>query len=89
VGDIRGRGLFWGMELVSDRETKTPFDPAQAIAGRLKDAAFEAGLICYPMRGTRDGREGDHVLLAPPFILTDDQVGEITDKLSVALGEVI
>lgn len=89
VGDIRGRGLFWGIELVADRVTKAPFDPAQAVAGRLKDAAFEAGLICYPMRGTRDGREGDHVLLAPPFILEDHHIDEITAKLTGAIGAVL
>jgi len=89
VGDIRGRGLFWGVEFVADRETKAPFDPARAIAGRLKDAAFAAGLICYPMRGTRDGRIGDHVLLAPPFILKEHHVGEITEKLVRAIDEVL
>jgi adenosylmethionine-8-amino-7-oxononanoate aminotransferase len=86
VGDIRGRGLFRGVELVADRDTKTPFDPARRLAPRIKTAAFEAGLICYPMAGTRDGRLGDHILLAPPFILTDDQIGEVVDKLSVAIG---
>jgi len=85
VGDIRGRGMFRGLELVADRDDKTPFDPARAIAKRLKAAAFEAGLICYPAGGTIDGRSGDHVLLAPPFILTEDQVGELTDKLGRAL----
>ncbi|MCG7628710.1 aspartate aminotransferase family protein [Epibacterium sp. MM17-32] len=85
VGDIRGRGLFRGLELVQDRESKAPFDPAHTVAARVKKAAFEAGLICYPMSGTRDGRSGDHVLLAPPFIMTDDQIDEVTDKLAVAL----
>ena len=89
VGDIRGRGLFRGVELVADRETKTPFDPAQRLAGRLKEAAFEAGLICYPMGGTRDGRAGDHVLLAPPFILEDSHIDEITTKLARAIDEVL
>ena len=85
VGDIRGRGLFRGIELVADRETRAPLDPARGIAGRIKKAAFEAGLICYPMSGTIDGRLGDHVLLAPPFIITDDQIGELTDKLGSAV----
>ena len=85
VGDIRGRGMFRGLELVADRDSKTPFDPDRAIHKRVKAAAFEAGLICYPMGGTIDGRRGDHVLLAPPFILTGDQVGELTDKLDRAL----
>ena len=89
IGDIRGRGLFLGLELVEDRETKAPFDPARRIAARIKTAAFDAGLICYPMAGTIDGRQGDHVLLAPPFILSRAQVGELTDKLSSAIDRVL
>lgn len=85
VGDIRGKGLFLGLELVEDRETKTPFDPARKVNARLKKAAFEAGLICYPMGGCVDGKLGDHVLLAPPFILTEDQAGELVDKLATGL----
>ena len=85
VGDIRGRGLFQGIEIVSDRTTKAPFDPSRKINARLKAAAFEAGLICYPMGGTVDGQRGDHVLIAPPFIITDEQIGELTDKLAAAL----
>jgi adenosylmethionine-8-amino-7-oxononanoate aminotransferase len=86
VGDIRGRGLFMGLELVADRDSKAPFDPARRVAAKVKAAAFEAGLICYPMAGTIDGRTGDHVLLAPPFIITDDQISELTDKLSAGIG---
>ncbi|MCB1339702.1 MAG: aspartate aminotransferase family protein [Pseudooceanicola sp.] len=85
VGDIRGRGLFRGVELVADRESKAPFDPAKGVAGKIKKAAFEAGLICYPMQGTIDGRSGDHVLLAPPFIIEDAQLDELTDKLALAI----
>ncbi len=85
VGDIRGRGLFRGIELVADRASKTPFDPDHGLAARIKRAAFEAGLICYPMAGTRDGRHGDHVLLAPPFIITEDQIDEVVTKLSGAI----
>ena len=85
VGDIRGRGLFRGLELVTDREKKTPFDPSLGLAAKVKKAAFEAGLICYPMSGTRDGRLGDHILLAPPFILSEDQITELVDKLDHAL----
>lgn len=86
VGDIRGRGLFWGLELVADRDSQTPFDPALGLAGKIKAAAFDAGLICYPMSGTRDGRLGDHILLAPPFIITSDQLTELVDKLEQALN---
>ncbi len=84
IGDMRGRGMFRGLEIVADRDSKTPFDPALGINKKVKAAAFEAGLICYPMGGTVDGQKGDHVLLAPPFILTDDQVGELVEKLSTA-----
>lgn len=89
VGDIRGRGLFRGIEIIADRETKAAFDPAKGIAGKIKKAAFEAGLICYPMQGTIDGRQGDHVLLAPPFIIEDAQIDELTDKLARALDAAI
>ena len=85
IGDIRGRGLFRGLEIVEDRSVKTPFDPARKIAPRIKAAAFEAGLICYPMQGTRDGAVGDHVLLAPPFIISDDEIGVLCEKLSTAV----
>ena len=86
VGDIRGRGLFRGVELVADRETKAPFDPAQKLNAKVKAAAFEAGLICYPMGGTIDGQRGDHVLLAPPFIMEDHHLDEVVDKLSDAIN---
>ncbi|UWQ11031.1 aspartate aminotransferase family protein [Aliiroseovarius crassostreae] len=89
VGDIRGRGLFRGLELVADRDTKTPFDPAMGVAGKIKKAAFAAGLICYPMSGTRDGKHGDHILLAPPFIITEEQIDELVDKLAIALATVL
>lgn len=89
VGDIRGRGLFLGLELVEDRESKTPFAPERRLNAVLKKAAFARGLVCYPMGGTLDGRQGDHVLLAPPFILEDAQIGEIVDKLSGALDDAL
>lgn len=89
VGDIRGRGLFQGLELVANRTTKSPIDPSTKTHAMIKKAAFEAGLICYPMGGTIDGKQGDHILLAPPFIITDDQIEELTDKLSTAITEVL
>lgn len=89
VGDIRGRGLFLGLELVEDRESKAPFAPERRLNAVLKKAAFARGLVCYPMGGTLDGRQGDHVLLAPPFILKDAQIGEIVDKLSGALEDAL
>ena len=89
VGDIRGRGLFLGLELVADRATKTPFDPAQKLHARIKSAAFARGLICYPNGGTVDGVRGDHVLLAPPYILEDAHRAELVDKLSAAIADAL
>ena len=89
IGDIRGRSLFLGMEIVADRGTKEPFDPALGINKAIKKRAMDEGLMCYPMGGTVDGQRGDHILLAPPFILTSDQVGEITDRLERAMAPVL
>lgn len=89
VGDIRGRGLFIGIELVQDRERKTPFAPSEAIHKKIKAVAFDAGLICYPMGGTIDGQQGDHVLLAPPFIIDDTHIDEIVGKLAQTFAEVL
>ncbi len=89
IGDIRGRGLFRGLELVADRETKAVFDPARKLHAKIKAAAMDAGLICYPMGGTIDGQRGDHILLAPPFIISDDQIGELTDKLAQAIDSAL
>jgi adenosylmethionine-8-amino-7-oxononanoate aminotransferase len=85
VGDIRGRGLFRGVELVSDRVSKKPFDPALRLHARVKKAAMSLGLMCYPMGGTVDGQKGDHILLAPPFIIDAGHVDEIVDKLAIAI----
>ena len=85
IGDVRGRGLFLGVELVVDRATKSTFDPALKLHGRIKREAFARGLICYPMGGTVDGQHGDHVLLAPPYIINDAHGAEITDKLASAI----
>jgi len=85
IGDIRGRGLFLGLEIVKERESKASFDATLGVHKRFKKAAFEAGLICYPMGGTIDGKNGDHVLLAPPFIINDDHIEEIASKLDSAL----
>ncbi|MGA0032670.1 MAG: aspartate aminotransferase family protein [Burkholderiales bacterium] len=89
VGNIRGRGLFWGVELVADRATKEPFDPALQLHAKLKAAAMAEGMLCYPMGGAVDGRRGDHVLLAPPFIVSEAQLDEIVDKLERAIDAVI
>jgi adenosylmethionine-8-amino-7-oxononanoate aminotransferase len=86
VGDIRGRGLFQAIELVRDRATKEPFDPALRLHARIKKEAFARGLLVYPMGGTIDGRSGDHVLLAPPFIITPGEIADAVDRLSDALA---
>ncbi|TDQ84479.1 hypothetical protein A8950_1035 [Dongia mobilis] len=86
IGDIRGRGLFIGLEMVADRETKQPFDPSEKKWLKLRQAAFAEGLVCYPAGGCVDGKSGDHILLAPPFNLADSQLDEIVDKLGRALG---
>ena len=85
IGDIRGRGLFRGIELVADRATKEPLDPELALNVRIKKHAFARGLICYPGGGGADGVRGDHVLLAPPFIIDDQQVGELVSLLGDAI----
>lgn len=89
VGDIRGKGLFLGMEFVVDRDSKQPFDPALGINKLFKKTAFNNGLICYPMGGTIDGVKGDHVLLAPPFILDDGHIDELISKLDRTLSQVL
>jgi adenosylmethionine-8-amino-7-oxononanoate aminotransferase len=85
VGDVRGRGLFQGIELVADRSTKEPFDPALKIHARIKREAMERGLLVYPMGGTADGMRGDHVLLAPPFIVDASAVDMIVERLGDAI----
>ena len=89
VGDIRGRGLFQAIELVEDRLTKAPFDPARKLHAKVKKAAMARGLMVYPMGGTIDGQRGDHVLLAPPFIVTASQIDEIVDRLAAAVDDAL
>jgi adenosylmethionine-8-amino-7-oxononanoate aminotransferase len=89
IGDIRGRGLFRAIELVDDRDTKAPFDPELKIAAKIKKSAQNNGLLCYPMSGTIDGKLGDHVLLAPPFVISNNELDELVDKLSVTIDQVI
>lgn len=86
IGDIRGRGLFLGLELVENRETKAPFDANLVLHSWLKQAAMDAGLMIYPMPGTIDGIDGHHILLAPPYILEDAHIDELIDKLGTAIS---
>jgi adenosylmethionine-8-amino-7-oxononanoate aminotransferase len=85
VGDIRGRGLLWALELVRQRDLKQPFHPGERIHARVKQEALNQGLLCYPMGGTIDGVRGDHVLLAPPYTIEPEQLEELREKLAAAL----
>lgn len=89
VGDIRGRGLFRGVELVADRASKKPFDPKLKLNGLIKKEAMARGLMVYPMGGTIDGRIGDHVLLAPPFIVDRTDIGRIVERLGDAIDAAV
>jgi adenosylmethionine-8-amino-7-oxononanoate aminotransferase len=89
VGDIRGRGLFWGIELVNDRASRAPFDPARQLHARIKREAMARGLMTYPMGGTLDGVRGDHIVLAPPFIAEDAHLRQIVDRLAPAIDAAI
>lgn len=89
VGDIRGRGLFWGVELVGDRASKEPFDPNLSLHARVKREAMARGLMVYPMGGTVDGRYGDHVLLAPPFIMGAPELELVAKRLHAAIEAAI
>ncbi len=89
VGDIRGRGLFRGIEFVKDKTTKEPFSPSSKINVKIKQTAMQNGLMCYPMGGTVDGVNGDHVLIAPPFIINDVQLDEIIEKLKLTIASVL
>jgi len=89
VGDIRGRGLFQAIELVADRATRKAFDPGFKLHQRIKAAAFEGGLGCYPSGGTADGKNGDHVLLAPPYICTPNDIDMIVERLGSAVDSAL
>ena len=88
VGDIRGRGLFRGLEFVADRASKTPFDPSLKIHAKIKAGAMAKGLMCYPMGGTIDGKNGDHLLIAPPFIIDDSHIATIVETLGDVIDNV-
>jgi adenosylmethionine-8-amino-7-oxononanoate aminotransferase len=89
VGDIRGRGLFVGVEFVKNRAAKDPFDPAHRLHMRIKDEGLARGLVCYPMPGTVDGKRGDHIVLAPPYNVTPDQIEAIVGRFGDAVDAAI
>lgn len=88
VGDIRGRGLFRGIEIVKDKDSKTPFSINSRLHTKVKAKAMELGLMCYPMSGTWDGEQGHHILLAPPFIINDDEIEVLAEKMAVTINSV-
>lgn len=88
VGDIRGRGLFWGVELVEDRATKKTFDPALKIHAQIKSVAMDLGLLIYPGGGTVDGKYGDHILIAPPYICREEELNKLVERLTIAVKQV-
>ena len=85
VGDIRGRGLFWAIEFVTDRSSKGVFDPALKLNERVKAEGLARGIAGYPMGGTIDGRQGDHYIVAPPYIVTASEVDAIVERLGDAV----
>ncbi len=89
VGNIRGRGFFLGIELVADKATKEPFDPALQLNIKVRDRTFGNGLICYPTGGNVDGIRGDQIILAPPYNATESELVEIVDLLDRSLTEVM
>ncbi len=89
VGDIRGRGLFWGIELVENKTTKAAFSPERTINSKIKKIAKSHGLLCYPMGGTIDGQTGDHVMLAPPYIMQESQIEFMVDTVLRSINEAI
>ncbi len=89
VGDIRGRGFFWGLEFVQNKASKQPFAAGLQLHAKLKRAAMACGLMVYPMGGTVDGESGDHVLLAPPFIASRDELNTVIERLGEALDVAI
>ncbi len=88
VGDVRGIGLLWGVEFVADKASKQPFSPDLSFAGKVGQAALERGLLVYPMQGCVDGTSGDHLLIAPPAVITDEQIDWSVARLREAIQEV-
>ena len=86
VGDVRGIGLLWGIEFIADKVSKKPFSPELNFAGRVGEAAAKRGLMVYPMQGCVDGVAGDHLLIAPPAVITNEEIGWAVEQLQQAVG---
>ncbi len=89
IGDIRGRGMFWGIEVVQQRDGKVPFDPARKLHARIKKEAMARGLMVYPMGGTVDGRYGDHILVAPPFVASEAELAMVVERLQSSIDAAV
>jgi hypothetical protein len=87
VGDVRGIGLLWAVEFVSDRGSKSAYPPNTNFAGLVSQAALERGLLVYPVQGCVDGDSGDHILIAPPAIITAEQIDWACDQLALSIGD--
>ena len=88
VGQVRGLGLLQGVEFVKDKNTREPFPKDAGIAEKIRLAALENGVLLYPGQGTVDGSRGDHILLAPPFVIKPEEGELIADALCYAVGKV-
>ena len=89
VGDVRGIGLLWGVEFVADKGTKRPFAPELNFGGRVAQTAMNRGLLVYPMQGCMDGVAGDHLLIAPPAVITAEQIDWAVQQLREAIEEAV
>jgi len=89
VGDVRGLGLLWAIEFVADKTTKAPFPPENNFAVKVGQACLRRGLLVYPMQGCVDGIIGDHMLIAPPAVITTEQIGWALQQLTAAIEEFV
>jgi adenosylmethionine-8-amino-7-oxononanoate aminotransferase len=89
VGDVRGMGLFWGIELVTDKEAKTPFKYEENVNGKLADEILARGVAVYHGAGCADGWEGDHIMICPPYTITEDEVALVVDTVAAAINAIL
>ena len=88
VGDVRGLGMMWAVEFVADRQTKAPFPPERRFAQRVCDLAFDRGVLFYPGSGCADGIAGDHLMVAPPFVIAEAEIDQVVTLLEQAVLDV-